>query len=305
LVVSVIIEYFKSISTVATVQQNLEAAKLSVNIFSGFQIAALIMTMAIYPMLSWWSFYRKDGYRGLVAEFKFIKKVLMSSFFVTVALTILQIINQIVSPLGEFNPDWMGQIQICSHLVNNLAPSLTFFCPVAALTSVGRDSIIFYSISGFATIVFYSALLKIISLVFRKDFTFYLAKGYVNTATRKTSDVEKMRYLGLSLKSYDLYLRKRLDLSIRDVSLIFSKEFVVNKQVKKETIEPFRSSFENEKLGPLDYLVSIANNDDADEILTGEIVKPISEVVKEYGVWLATVIPVVILILQFVLLPSK
>ena len=69
--------------------------------------------------------------------------------------------------------------------------------------------------------------------------------------------------------------------------------------MKKETVEPFRSSFENEKLGPL------ANNDDADEILTGEIVKPISEVVKEYGVWLPTVIPVVILILQFVLHPSK
>lgn len=287
----------KSISTPVTVQHNLEMANLSVNIFSAFEIAVFVMIIVVYPMLSWWTLYRKDGYRSLVTEFNITKRIVVATFFVIIAMTIIQVINNIVYPLIVSNPDW-------GSTCTDIAP-LRFACMAAAITSENKESIIFYSVWGFTTLVFYSGLLKIIVLVLRKDFTFYLAKGYVNTAIDKRIDVEKMRYLGLSLKSYDLYLRKRLDLSIKNVSTIFSKEFVVNEQLKRETIEPFRTSFENEKLGPLGYLASITGKDDTNGILTGEIVKSFSEILKEYGVWLATVIPVVILVLQFALNPSK
>lgn len=280
-------------------------ARLSVNILSAFEVVVFIIMFVVYPLLSWWTLYKKDDYRSLVAEFKFVKKVATTTFFILVALSIVQAVNHIINPLGVSNPDWTSQLERCSEFLDPVSPALRFICPGALLTSVSRESIIFYSISGFATLVFYSGLLKIISLVFRNVFTFYLAKGYVNTAPKRTRCVEKMRYLGLCLKSYDLYLRKRLDLSIKNVSQIFGKMFVINKQLKNEKIESFRSSFENEKLGPLSYLVSIASKEDTDEILTGEIVKSFSEILKEYGIWLATVIPVIILVLQFILNPVK
>jgi hypothetical protein len=248
-------------------------------------------------MLSWWTLYRKDEYRSLVTEFNITKKIVVAAFFIIIALSIIKVINNIVFPIIVSNPDWG---MTCTDI-----DQLRFLCMAAAITAENKESIVFYSMSGFSTLVFYSGLVKIIVLVLRKDFTFYLAKGYVNTAIDSKVDVEKMRNLGLSLKSYDLYLRKRLDLSIKNISTIFSKEFVANEQIKRETIEPFRVSFENEKLGPLRYLTSLTGKDDGTEILTGEIIKSFSELLKEYGVWLATILPVVVLVLQFILYPSK
>lgn len=104
LVTPILIQYLKSISTPTTVQQNLQTAKFSVDIFLAFEIVIFIVMMVVYPMLSWWAPYKKDGYRSLVAEFKFIKKVVVAAFSVIIVLTILQIINQIVYPFGVSNP---------------------------------------------------------------------------------------------------------------------------------------------------------------------------------------------------------
>ncbi len=49
LINTVIIDYFKSISTPATVQQNLEHAITVVQIFSTFQIIVFIIMIIIYP----------------------------------------------------------------------------------------------------------------------------------------------------------------------------------------------------------------------------------------------------------------
>ncbi|HEY7777680.1 MAG TPA: hypothetical protein VIA09_03990, partial [Nitrososphaeraceae archaeon] len=45
----VVINYFKDISTVETVNQNLEYAKLSVNLFSAFQIIVFVVMVLVYP----------------------------------------------------------------------------------------------------------------------------------------------------------------------------------------------------------------------------------------------------------------
>ena len=49
LVTSVIIQYFKSISTPTTVQQNLQYAKLTVDIFSIFEVIVFVVMIIVYP----------------------------------------------------------------------------------------------------------------------------------------------------------------------------------------------------------------------------------------------------------------
>ena len=45
----VVLEYFKTISTIKTIGQNLEYARLSVNLFSAFQIIVIVVMVIIYP----------------------------------------------------------------------------------------------------------------------------------------------------------------------------------------------------------------------------------------------------------------
>ena len=49
LVTSVIIQYFKSISTPSNVQQNLQYAKLAVDIFSIFEVIVFVVMIIVYP----------------------------------------------------------------------------------------------------------------------------------------------------------------------------------------------------------------------------------------------------------------
>jgi|SRR5437867_3166370 len=45
----VVINYFKNISTIDNIKQNLEYAKLSINLFSAFQIIVFVVMVLIYP----------------------------------------------------------------------------------------------------------------------------------------------------------------------------------------------------------------------------------------------------------------
>ena len=105
--------------------------------------------------------------------------------------------------------------------------------------------------------------------------------GYLGIALKKTREVEKSNCLRLSLKTYDSYLRKRLDVGVKDISLILPNNFLINKRLSNDTIESFRTSFEKEELGPLRYLVLLVGDKESSKLLTSEIARPFSEILRE------------------------
>ena len=80
LVTSVIIQYYKSISTPSTVQQNLQYAKLAVDIFSIFEVIVFVVMIIVYPPYpapySAEKYFMERGYEAAVSEFNFVTKIL-------------------------------------------------------------------------------------------------------------------------------------------------------------------------------------------------------------------------------------
>ncbi|HEX9317746.1 MAG TPA: hypothetical protein VF884_02305, partial [Nitrososphaeraceae archaeon] len=101
LINTVIIDYFKSISTPATVQQNLEHAITVVQIFSTFQIIVFIIMIIIYPPYpapySAEKYFMERGYEAAVSEFNFVRKIL----YVAVPLLIFFTIITFLQPFLE------------------------------------------------------------------------------------------------------------------------------------------------------------------------------------------------------------
>ena len=80
LVTSVIIQYYKSISTPSTVQENLQYAKLAVDIFSIFEVIVFVVMIIVYPPYpapySAEKYFMERGYETAVSEFNFVRKIL-------------------------------------------------------------------------------------------------------------------------------------------------------------------------------------------------------------------------------------
>ena len=321
--------------------QNLEIAKMWILTFSMFQAGILIFMFIVYPLLSNWKIYKKYDYRSLVSEFRLVKNLIIVSFVVIISSTLILNVNQGInanqrnylteslntneSSNGNESSQVMTDNSIqatdnstseivlesgstlsatCTE-VEQMVPGIHIFCIGAELIEIiDTNSIWFYSIATIAYLIFYSGVVKILFLILRKDFRFYLAKGYVSTGTTKKSDVDKMRYVGLCLKSYDAYLKKRLDLNIKDLSQIFGKMFG-SKADLNDTVDSLNLSFNKEMLGPLKYLVSLSPHQQIDQLLTAEVIKPVTEIIKEYGIWFASVIPALILVVQFILNPNQ
>lgn len=207
--------------------------EVSFNSVAWASIIALFISTIIYVLWSRWGFYKKGNYVSLVTEIKFVKWVLVVSFFIIVSTTVLQIAYKNIS-----NETLDTQFNQCVEQV----AALGLFCGAIGIGSIDLHSYIFTVISGLAPIIFYTGLIKIISLIVRKDFRFYLSWGYLGIALKKTREVEKSNCLRLSLKTYDSYLRKRLDVGVKDISLILPNNFLINKRLSNDTIESFRTS---------------------------------------------------------------
>ena len=99
LVTSVIIQYYKSISTPSSVQQNLQYAKLAVDIFSIFEVIVFVVMIIVYPPYpapySAEKYFMERGYESAVSEFNFVTRIL----YVAVPLLIFFNIITFLQPL--------------------------------------------------------------------------------------------------------------------------------------------------------------------------------------------------------------
>jgi len=274
LVTSVIIQYFKSISTPSSVQQNLQYAKLAVDIFSIFEVIVFVVMIIVYPPYpapySAEKYFMERGYEAAVSEFNFVRKIL----YVAVPLLIFFTIITFLQPFFE-----------------NFFPAKQFLSPVT-------DSIVFYSARGFLFLAVLAGILKMIFALSRKRFRLYYAKGCLSLVKKSKDEVERMGYLIMGLNSYNSYLRRYIKLEIKDIKKIYSKLATLSDKEKDAAIEKIIESFESgDTLEPLRYLAQFKGAD-SDVFLAEE---PLHEKIKTQVTYAIGIVPVILTIFDRVI----
>ena len=273
LLTEVVISYFKGISTVDTVSENLEYAKLAVNLFSAFQIVVFVVMVLIYPPypapFSIEKYFVKRGFVSAVSEFELVRKIL----YVAIPLLIFFTVIDLLKPLIE---------QFVSEDV------------VAMFT----ENIVFYSARGFLFLTVLAGLLKVVFALSRKRFRLYFAKGCLSIAKNSNDEVEKMEYLIKGLDSYNSYLKRHIKLEINEIKKIYSKITTLPSKEKSDTVNRIIKSFESgDTLEPVRYLSSLHDNK-TELFLTEE---PLEQKIKLQVTYAAGIIPVILTIIQSVI----
>ena len=269
----VVINYFKDISTIDTINQNLEYAKLAVNLFSTFQIVVFVVMVLIYPPypapFSLEKYFIKRGFESAVSEFELVRKIL----YVAIPLLIFFTVIDLLRPLFEqFVSD-----EIVSLLTNN---------------------IVFYSARGFLFLTVLAGLLKMVFALSRKRFRLYFAKGCLSITKSSKDEVEKMEYLIKGLDSYNSFLKRHIKLGINEIKKIYSRIATSPGKEKMQTVIRIIDSFESgDTLEPVRYLSSI--HESKTELFLAE--ESFEQKIKLQVTYAAGIIPVILTVIQFVI----
>jgi len=272
LLTQVVTDYFKSISTLDTLDQNLKYAKLSVNISSTIQIIVFVVMVIIYPPypapFSIEKYFVKRGFESAVSEFELVKKIL----YIAVPLLIFFTVIEFLKPLFE---------QFVSD----------------EIVSMFTDNIIFYSARGFLFLTVLAGLLKMVFAISRKRFRLYFAKGCLSIAKNSNDEAEKMEYLIKGLNSYNSFLKRHINLEINEIKKIYSKITILPAKEKIETVNKIIQSFESgDTLEPVRYLSSL--KDVKTELFLTE--EPLEQKIKLQITYAAGIIPVILTVIQSV-----
>jgi hypothetical protein len=269
----VVINYFKNISTIDNIKQNLEYAKLSINLFSAFQIIVFVVMILVYPPypapFSIEKYFTKRGFESAVSEFELVRKIL----YVAIPLLIFFTVMDLLKPLFE---------QFVSDEI------------VSMLT----ENIVFYSARGFLFLTVLAGLLKMVFALSRKRFRLYFAKGCLSIAKNTNDEVEKMEYLIKGLDSYNSYLKRHIKLEVNEIKKIYSKITTLPAKEKMDTVNRIIQSFESgDTLEPVRYLSTL--HDNKTELFLAE--EPLEKKIKLQVTYAAGIIPVILTVIQSVI----
>jgi hypothetical protein len=197
-----------------------------------FELAVIAVMFIGYPLYTYvYQYfgrkYNRQYFTDVVLEYDCIKKVLW------VAIPLLSII-------------W--PLSIVYSLV---VGSIGHYMPVSIQDADAAQYI--KLIRLLLWLVVGAGLVKMVSLLMRKEFRFDVARGWVELVSKKKDEVEKMEYLLNGLDSYNKYIRKRLKTSI-NVFQIYSKIINSPTDERNESIRIIAKAFEIDKLGVLNQL---------------------------------------------------
>jgi hypothetical protein len=269
----VVLEYFKSISTLETIKQNIEYARLSVSLFSAFQIIVFVVMILIYPPypapFSIEKYFIKRGFESAVSEFELVRRIL----YVAIPLLIFFTVIDLLKPLFE---------QFISDEI------------VSMLT----ENIVFYSARGFLFLTVLAGLLKMVFALSRKRFRLYFAKGCLSIAKNSVDEVEKMEYLIKGLDSYNSHLKRHIKLEIHEIKKIYSKITTLPAKEKLDTVNKIIQCFESgDTLEPVRYLSQL--HDNKTELFLAE--EPLEQKIKLQVTYAAGIIPVILTVIQSII----
>jgi hypothetical protein len=133
----------------------------------------------------------------------------------------------------------------------------------------------------------------------RKELGYYFAKLLFQTTIHEKEESKKAEYLIKATKLYDKYLRRTLNLEINNAKKIYSKILADPNLNKDESMRQISESFEsNDKLEPIKSLSKVLNIKDTDTFLVDE---SIGKKIKDMAIFFATIIPVTVTVIQFLL----
>jgi len=204
----------------------------------------LVVIFAVYILydarLSSEKYFDKKDPENLVHEFGFLKKILYGE----TAAFLLCLTALVIVPLV------MPSAPLTAH---NYFESRGFV----------EDDIFFSTIFAMG-----GAIGKIASLVSRKEFSFYFARGCFIILEKEEDGHENVRYFIAGLNSYNKYLIKNMKLNIEDMKQIYSKFFCAQAQEKTELIKTLDKAFAKSKSEPIKPLLHFLGDKKADEFLT-------------------------------------
>jgi hypothetical protein len=142
--------------------------------------------------------------------------------------------------------------------------------------------------------------LRFLSFVFRIEFRLYLAKGYCEIISRKSDNLEQIKYLSLVLDSYNSYLRKNIKFEIKGIRRIKSKFIACVPNEKEKIIKSLCESLDSDKLGLARFIANTLAIPQEDLMVN----EPLSQKLKVVGYVLATAVPIAIALAQLFIAPK-
>jgi hypothetical protein len=208
--------------------------------------------------------FRKKNHANIATEFEFTKTCL----FIGVTILVILIIIARLFTYFQINAE------LLSHYF--ILYDLSFAILAASIIAV---------IGAFLRIVVYTT---------RKEFRLYLAKGYCKIAWRKSS-LDKIKYLFLSIDSYNKFLLRKTKFGIKNIDKIYSD--IISTDVKKndEIIRSVGEQLDGEELDLAIRLSQIYKVQDTEQFFIKET---IVQRLKTIAVFLAATIPIVISVVR-------
>lgn len=224
----------------------------------------IIILYGMYPLLQ--KHNEKTDYQNVAGEFEFVKKIL----FITIPILIILTISD----------QYFIYLQITSSLIK-------YFLP-------WYDLSLAIWVSSIAVVI--GALLRIGAQIANKEFRFYLAKGYCITALNKKGTLEKVKYMVLSLDSYNKYLLRKINFGIKNINKIYSD--LIHAETKQdETIKSVYDCLGDDRLKLANYLSTSQTIPEGEPFFIRE---SWVQKLRAIGVFLAATIPIAISIFQLI-----
>lgn len=219
----------------------------------------IIIAYGLSPIIRSTKYTKNTGYEKIVSEFEFIKKI----SFIAMPILIISLTLILLFP------------QVISYNYLSYALGVAIFASSAAV--------------AIGTIV------RISSRVAKKEFRFYLARGYCILASRSDGDLDKMQYISLSLDSYNKYLLRKMNLGVKNINKINSLLVYSDPKKKDEIINSICECFSSDKLKLATYLAALYEVPHTEDFF---IKQAFIEKLKGIGAFLVAAIPIVISIVQ-------
>jgi hypothetical protein len=248
-------------------------------------IYILVFAYGLYPIkYSSEKYFKKRGSEEALVEYHYIKKILyviVPLLFITVLIDKV-FYSVIIEILVRDFPDSNAWDYVYSLFYGD------------------------YYLIAFGSNLAYSIIAGIIRIsihIGRKDFRFYFAKACFGVVYKSIDNIKKAKYFIMGIRSYDKYLQKNVGVEIKDVDKIYSRVLTSNTAIdQNEVIQSITIAFDNnDKLRPANKLSKMLNTDEIEDFL---IEKSLLTKIKDLSLFLATMIPVIIAIIQ-ILLPQK
>jgi hypothetical protein len=195
-------------------------------IFGYYVVVPVFLSLVCAPIFGIYPAFIKteklfQRYSRVVFEYQFLKKFL----FIAIILLIGMIIHNVVLP-HEYYSFW--------EFDNRMFGA---FLAIVAFVTLG-------------------ATLRFVTQVRKKEFRFYFAKTCCKIMAEK-EDFEKLIYLELLLESYNKYLQRKLKVSIKDLSEIYSIILCKEDHERNQIISEVCKVLNTDKMSLANYLLSL------------------------------------------------